>query len=95
MTKRNAPAQTAGDRIACPPADRRSDRGASDSPRKRDQSLKAIFLWPLILGVLSLIGLVGALLVEGPWDWVFAALIATCVVAIIWARARVRRSPRP
>lgn len=56
-----------------------------------DQSLQTIFLWPLILGVLSLTGLVGALLTDGPWDWIFAALIATCVVAVVWARARVRR----
>lgn len=70
-----------------PQAQAVSDRVASDSPRKRDQSLRTIFRWPLILGVLSLIGLVGALLTDGVWDWIFAALIATCVVAVIWARA--------
>ena len=58
------------------------------SRNPKDQSLGQIFLWPLILGVLSLIGLVGALLTDGPGDWIFAALIATCVVAVIWARVR-------
>ena len=54
------------------------------------QTLWTIFRWPLILGVLSLIGLVGALLTDGAWDWIFAALVATCVAAIVWARVCVR-----
>jgi hypothetical protein len=62
------------------------------SRNPKDQTLWRIFQWPLALGVLSLIGLVGALLTDGPWDWLFAALIATCVVAVVWARARVHRT---
>ncbi|MFC5343069.1 hypothetical protein ACETK8_18260 [Brevundimonas staleyi] len=58
----------------------------------KDQSFWRIFQWPLALGVLSLTGLVGALLTDGVWDWIFAALIATCVAAIVWARARVHRA---
>ena len=51
-------------------------------------SLWLTFRWPLLLAVLSLTGLVGALLEDGVWDWLGAGLIASCVVAIISARAR-------
>ena len=67
-----------------PQAQAASDRVASGSPKRKDQGLWTIFRWPLALGVLSLIGLVGALLTDGPWDWIFAALIATCVAAVVW-----------
>lgn len=52
------------------------------------QTLWAIFRWPLVLGVLSLAGLIGALLEDGLWDWLGAALIAGSVAAIVWARVR-------
>ena len=51
-------------------------------------SLWLTFCWPLVLAVLSLTGLVGALLTDGVWDWIFAVLIASPVAAVIWARAR-------
>ncbi len=54
------------------------------------QTLWQVFRWPLALGVLSCIGLVGALLEDGLWDWLGAVLIATCVVAVVWARTRAR-----
>jgi membrane protein implicated in regulation of membrane protease activity len=58
-------------------------------------SLWMTFRWPLLIAALSLTGLVSALLVEGAWDWVFAALIASCVAPVVWARwqARHRRPP--
>ncbi len=52
------------------------------------QSLWAIFHWPLLLGVLSLTGLVGALLQDSPWDWLWAALLATPALTVAALRAR-------
>ncbi len=51
-------------------------------------TLWIIFRWPLLLAVLSLTGLVGALLTDGAWDWIFAAMIATSVATVVWARMR-------
>lgn len=65
-----------------------SDRVASDSQQR---SLWLTFRWPLLIAVLGLMGLVGALLVEGPWDWIFAALIAVSVGAVVGARALTSR----
>lgn len=48
--------------------------------------LWATFAAPLAIGVLSLIGLVGALLDDGAWDRIGALLLAVPVAAIIWAR---------
>ena len=50
----------------------------------------AIFGAPLALAVLSLIGLVGALLADGLWDGVGAGLLAASLAAIVWARLRRR-----
>jgi hypothetical protein len=55
------------------------------------QSLIKVFAWPLILFVLGLTGLVGALLADGLWDGLGAALVATGVVAIVWARIKADR----
>lgn len=54
----------------------------------RDLSLWAIFRAPIVLFTLSLIGLVGALLQDGVWDWAFAALLASPILAT--GRAVVR-----
>ena len=54
-------------------------------------SLWLTFRWPLLIGVLSLTGLVGALLEDGVRDAVFSALLATVLIAVVWARARVHR----
>ena len=62
---------------------------------RKDQSLAAIFAVPLALAVLSLTGLIGALLADGAWDWVGAALLATPVAAILWARLTRSSSERP
>lgn len=58
---------------------------------RRDNSLWAIFGWPLILGLLSLTGLIGALIGDGVWDVVGSILLASCVVAVGWALVRARR----
>ena len=56
----------------------------------RDLSLWAIFSAPIVLFALSLIGLVGALLQDGVWDWAFAALLASPILATGWAVVRSR-----
>ena len=57
---------------------------------RKDFSLWRIFRAPVVLFVLSMIGLVGALLQEGVWDLVFAALLAATVVVTVWALIRSR-----
>lgn len=49
------------------------------NPIKKERSLTRIFFWPLLIGVLSAIGLIGALLEDGLWDALFCALLAVPV----------------
>ena len=70
------------------PAQAASDRVASGSQRR---SLWLTFRWPLLLAVLSLTGLVGALLADGLRDRLGAALIAVSVGVVVWARLRARQ----
>jgi len=48
-------------------------------------SLTAIFAVPTIVAVLSLIGLVGALLGDGVWDWIGWIGLGACVAVTVWA----------
>lgn len=58
---------------------------------KRRQSLSAIFALPLVLAVLSLIGLINALAGDGFSDAVSWIALLIPVAAVIWAM-KVRRS---
>ena len=58
---------------------------------RKDLSLAAIFGAPIVLFVLSLVGLIGALLEDGLWDALGAAFLATTVLATAWALIRRRR----
>lgn len=58
---------------------------------RKDLSFRAIFAAPIILFVLSLTGLITALLGDGPWDRIGAALLATALAVLAWALARRRR----
>lgn len=58
---------------------------------RRDLGLAAIFRWPIILAVLSVIGLVGALLADDLWDPIGAILLGFCLVPAVWFRWRARR----
>lgn len=58
---------------------------------RKDLSLAAIFGAPIVLFVLSLVGLVGALLEDGLWDALGAAFLATTILALAWALIRRRR----
>lgn len=53
---------------------------------RKSLSLGAIFRTPLALALLSLTGLVGALLAEGVWDMIGTGLLGTSFGAILWAR---------
>jgi hypothetical protein len=46
---------------------------------KKEKKLAAIFLWPLVIGVVSTVGLIGALLEDGWWDALYCALLAVPV----------------
>lgn len=54
--------------------------------RRRNLGLGAIFGVPLALAVLSLVGLVGALLADDIWDPLGAGLLATTFVAVLCVR---------
>lgn len=57
---------------------------------RKERSLIRIFFWPLLIGMVSLAGLIGALLEDGWWDAVFCALLAIPVLvgaAFGWRRA--------
>ena len=58
---------------------------------RKDLGYRAIFGAPLVIGALSLTGLVGALLDDGLWDGLGAALLAVSLAAIVWALAARRR----
>ena len=58
---------------------------------RKDLGYRAIFGAPLVIAALSLTGLVGALLDDGLWDGLGAALLAVSLAAIVWALAARRR----
>ncbi|WP_292070773.1 hypothetical protein [Brevundimonas sp. UBA7534] len=57
---------------------------------RKDLSLWAVFRAPIMLFALSLTGLVGALLEDGAWDVIGSALLASTVLATVWALVRSR-----
>lgn len=50
------------------------------SPVRKEKTIAQIFLWPLLIGIVSTIGLVGALLEDGLWDVLFCAALAVPVM---------------
>ena len=44
--------------------------------KERLRTVKRLWLWPVILGVLTLSGLLAALIRAGPWDGIGAVCIA-------------------
>ena len=61
---------------------------------RRDLGLWSIFRLPLLIGVLSLVGLIGALLGDGLWDGLGAALLVggLALATAAWARQRSTRA---
>jgi hypothetical protein len=58
--------------------------------KSRAQSLWMVFASPLVLGVLSLIGLVSALAGDGLADWLSWVALAVPALAVVWAMRRRR-----
>jgi hypothetical protein len=58
--------------------------------RARRQTLSQIFTWPLVIGVLSTVGLVAALVGDGIWDGVswLALLLPILLYAMFLLRPR-------
>lgn len=54
-------------------------------------SPKAIFAIPVAVAILSLIGLVGALLGDGVWDWIGWLGLGACIAVMAWALVARRR----
>ena len=54
----------------------------------RPRSAARIFAIPLLLAVLSSVGLIAALLVDGPLDLLWTVAIAAPVLAVAWAMRR-------
>lgn len=59
--------------------------------KRKDFSLRQVFATPLLIGMLGLTGLIAALLEDGAWDLLGAALLAAAVVSIVWARLAARK----
>ncbi|WP_166574900.1 hypothetical protein [Caulobacter sp. SLTY] len=54
-------------------------------------SFLKIFGWPTVLAILSLIGLVGALVGDGPWDWLSWLCLGFPLAVLGWV-LKTRRS---
>lgn len=59
-------------------------------PKRRAQSLWEVFAAPLVMGVLSLIGLVSALAGDGVADWLSWVALAVPALTVVWAMRRRR-----
>ena len=62
----------------------------TNKPNTRARSLRAVFAAPLVMCVLSLIGLVSALAGDGLADWLSWTALAAPVLAVAWAMRRRR-----
>lgn len=58
---------------------------------RKDLGPWAIFGTPIIVFALSLVGLIGALLGDGLWDWIGAGLLSTTLLVLAWALIRRRQ----
>lgn len=57
-------------------------------PIRPTHSLRQIFVWPLVIGLVMLIGLVAALVGDGVWDRLSWAALSLPVIAAGWFGAR-------
>tara|TARA_R110002012_G_scaffold147025_1_gene305442 strand:- start:5664 stop:5882 length:219 start_codon:yes stop_codon:yes gene_type:complete len=60
---------------------------------KNQRSLFGIFVWPLVLFLLSSVGLLLALVAEGVWDIVAVSLIMPCIV-VAWFKLANKKKHR-
>jgi len=61
---------------------------------RRSFPLVAILSVPLLLMILSLTGLVGALIYDGAWDVIGSALLGVTIGVALWAWVRARITHR-
>lgn len=54
-------------------------------------SFGKIFGWPILLGLIVLVGLLGALVGDGPWDWLSWACLVAPLGVLAWVLVRRRR----
>lgn len=60
----------------------------------RHRTIAQIFIWPLVVGILSTVGLLSALLGNGFWDGVSWVTLAIPVVLYVGFSAAGLRAPR-
>ncbi len=58
---------------------------------KRPDSIWRVFRWPMIIGMLSIVGLLSALVADGVWDGVSWAALSIPVV-VGWLKSRARKN---
>jgi hypothetical protein len=63
----------------------------ANGAKSRSLSLREIFLWPGIIGLVTAVGLVAALLGTGAWDAVSWAALAVPILTALWAFTYRRR----
>ena len=54
------------------------------------RTLKNVFLWPIVLGVLTIIGLISALVADGVWDLLSWLMLLVPTAIGIWRGWLVR-----
>ena len=59
--------------------------------KERLRTVKRLWLWPVMLGALTLFGLLVALIRAGPWDWLGAVCIAIPAILTIRLIIKVAR----
>lgn len=58
------------------------------------RSLRQVFAWPIVIGVLSTIGLVSALVGDGLWDAISWPTLGIVVVLAVWYGLPWRKGAR-
>ena len=59
--------------------------------KERLRTVKRLWLWPVMLGALTLFGLLVALIRAGPWDWLGAVCIVIPAILAIRLIIKVAR----
>ena len=59
--------------------------------KERLRTVKRLWLWPVMLGALTLFGLLVALIRAGPWDWIGAVCIVIPAILAIRLIIKVAR----
>lgn len=57
------------------------------------KTAQQIWLAPIVLGLITIVGLMSALLGDGVWDWLSVVALAIPVLVIVWYWSRPAQSP--